>query len=64
MQVFTPRTGAIFEFGGKRVRWVAGQTHIEEGAPILRGRELMVRPIEIHFPAPAAKAAKKPEPAA
>jgi hypothetical protein len=62
MRLFTPRVGATFSHDGKTIRWRPGQL-IEEGSPILKGRETLVRPIEVDYPAPP-EAAAAPKPAA
>lgn len=62
MQIFTPRVSATFRHDGSVRHFVRGRTTIEEGHPILKGREHMVEPLRIDFPAPAKKPA--PEPAA
>lgn len=62
MRLFTPKTAAAFDFDGQEVLWAPGQL-IEEGALILRGRESLVRPVVVDYPAPPRAAAKPQEPA-
>lgn len=60
MVIYTPKSGAIFKYQGKVIRWNAGVTLIEEGAAILKGREHLVKPVTIHHKAtPPKKAAEK-----
>lgn len=53
MQIFVPTVTARFDFHGRRVVLVKGRTTIEEGHPIIAGREHMLQPLAIDFPAPA-----------
>lgn len=60
MVILTPRQSALFTFQGRRVNWIRGRTTIEEGHPILVGREHMVEPLKIDFPAPVTQTAARP----
>lgn len=51
MQLFTPKTPMFFKYDGKSVHWTR-HTLIEEGAPILAGREHLVKPVAVQYPAP------------
>jgi hypothetical protein len=57
MQIYVPTVTARFDFGGRRIVLVKGRTTIEEGHPIIEGREHMLEPIGIDFPAPVEKPA-------
>lgn len=49
MQVYVPTTSIFFRYEGSDVMWVENRTTIEEGHPILKGREHLVKPIDIDF---------------
>ncbi|HEX8753226.1 MAG TPA: hypothetical protein VF731_07405 [Solirubrobacterales bacterium] len=55
MQILVPTTSCEFTFDGAVRRWVRGRTTIEEGHPILKGREHLVEPLRIDYPAPEKK---------
>lgn len=63
MVIYTPKSGAIFKYQGKVIRWNAGVTLIEEGAAILKGREHLVKPVTIHYPASRSHKAAAEKPA-
>lgn len=58
MKLYTPKVAAAFSFDGRDVIWRPGQL-IQDGAPILKGREGLVRDVVVDYPAPKA-VAKKP----
>lgn len=64
MQVFTPKVSSVFAHQGRTVRFVRGRTTIEEGHPILKGREDMVEPLKIDYPVTESAAAQQPPPPA
>jgi hypothetical protein len=56
----------LTQFEGENVYIYAGQTTVREGHPILKGREAMFVPVQVHYdlPEPEPKAAAKAAPAA
>ena len=52
----------LTEFEGENVYIYAGQTTVREGHPILKGREAMFIPVQVHYDLPEPKA-KTPPPA-
>ena len=64
MQIYVPKVSAVFSWQGATRRWIAGRTTIEEGHPILKGREHMVEPLRVDYPLPAAKSKPKTKAAA
>lgn len=49
MILVTPKISATFLHKGRRVQFIKGRTLIEEGHPILRGREHMVEPVRVDY---------------
>jgi len=60
MRILVPTVTATFEFAGSRVSWVRGRTTIEEGHPIIKGREHMLEPLRLDYPAPAPRLQPQP----
>ena len=52
----------LTQFEGENVYIYAGQTTVREGHPILKGREAMFIPVQVHYDLPEPKA-KTPPPA-
>lgn len=49
-QILRARDSAVFEHGGQIVRIIKGQTTVEIGAAILKGREHLFEPLVVDFP--------------
>lgn len=64
MQLFVPKVSATFRHAGVNVRFIRGRTIIEEGHPILEGRENLVEPIRVDYPVSEPAAATPPPPPA
>lgn len=59
MQILVPKVSATFHWKGSVRHFVRGRTMIEEGHPILKGREHLVEPLRIDYPLPEKKSSSK-----
>lgn len=55
-QIVRANTSAQFEHGGQVVRIIKGETTVEVGHSILKGREHMFEPLIVDFPVKHGKA--------